>query len=190
MNTMARSAEYDPEEVIQTSVEHFRSLGYTGSSIESLVTATGLNRHSLYGAFGGKEGLFLKALEQYMEQYSLVHLDVFRSEVGLPALEKYFDAVFDQINPNGCLVVNTVLEVEHLPPEFKSAIRSYYRKLSSSFSKAIAEGQAAGEIRADMDPNTLTEWLIRATQGIAVSAKVGFGKKPTSASILGLLKPQ
>lgn len=187
---MPRTVEYDPEEVVRTSVEHFRDRGYSGSSIEALVSATGLNRHSLYGAFGGKEGLFLKALERYMETYSLAHLGVFERKTGLAALTGYFEAVFSQVNPNGCLVVNTVMEVEHLPPEFRRVIRSYYRKLSSSFSKAIAQGQATGEIRADIDADTLAEWLVRAMQGITVSARVGFGRTPSPASLLGLLESQ
>ena len=123
-----------------------------------------------------------------MQDRSLVHLEAFKAETGYAALERYFAAVLEQVDPRGCLVVNTVLEGGTFPPEFKRVIESYYVRLAKCFAAAIRQGQAAGEIRGDLDPADSAEWLVRAIQGLAVSARVGFGRKPTVRSILAFLR--
>ena len=45
----------------------FRTKGFDGSTLDELEQATGLGRGSLYGAFGDKRALFLKALARYLE---------------------------------------------------------------------------------------------------------------------------
>src|SRR5579871_5573106 len=62
---MARPREFDEGEVLDRALATFWEHGYEGTSIDDLVTATGLGRASLYGAFGDKERIFEKVLERY-----------------------------------------------------------------------------------------------------------------------------
>ena len=59
---MGRNRSFDEASVLRQAAEAFLRSGYEGTSIEELVTATGLHRGSLYQAFGSKRGLFLSCL--------------------------------------------------------------------------------------------------------------------------------
>lgn len=61
---MGRNRSYDEDEVLVKCAAQFLQTGYEGTSIDDLVTATGLHRGSLYGAFGSKRGIFLAVLAQ------------------------------------------------------------------------------------------------------------------------------
>src|SRR5256885_13810019 len=60
-----RPRAYDPGEALARAAETFWKAGYAGTSLDDLVEATGMNRPSLYAAFGDKRDLYLKTLEQY-----------------------------------------------------------------------------------------------------------------------------
>lgn len=59
---MARPRSFDTAAVVRQARDAFVAGGYRGTSVEDLLTATGLSRASLYQAFGSKRGLFLAAL--------------------------------------------------------------------------------------------------------------------------------
>lgn len=61
---MARPREFVEALAIDSAARVFCRHGYTATSIEQLVEATGVHRGSLYAAFGSKRGLFLRVLER------------------------------------------------------------------------------------------------------------------------------
>jgi TetR/AcrR family transcriptional repressor of nem operon len=61
---MARPRNFDEDEVIVKVADVFGRLGYNAASIDDLLAATGLQRGSLYKAFGSKRNLFEKVLER------------------------------------------------------------------------------------------------------------------------------
>jgi AcrR family transcriptional regulator len=65
--TVGRSSEFDPDEVLETATELFWEHGFDGISISDLTDATGINRRSLYAAFGSKEELFGRAVRRYLD---------------------------------------------------------------------------------------------------------------------------
>lgn len=65
---MGRSRSFEEGEVVQLAASAFLRSGYEGTSIEELVTATGLHRGSLYQAFGSKRGLFLACLRSALTE--------------------------------------------------------------------------------------------------------------------------
>ena len=62
-----RPRSYDPEQALQQIMEAFWKTGYSGTSLDDLSAATGLNRPSLYAAFGDKRAIYLKALAHYRQ---------------------------------------------------------------------------------------------------------------------------
>ena len=61
-----RPREFDVDDVVRSAMEVFWDRGYAGASLEDLIDGTGLSRGSIYKAFGDKEGLFLAALDAYI----------------------------------------------------------------------------------------------------------------------------
>src|ERR687895_845688 len=62
-----RPREFDQDEALDTALEVFWRQGYEGTSLGELTVAMGINRPSLYAAFGNKEALFRKALDRYVD---------------------------------------------------------------------------------------------------------------------------
>jgi AcrR family transcriptional regulator len=57
-----RPPAYVPEVALARATDAFWSAGYAATSLDELAAATGMNRPSLYGAFGDKHDLYLKTL--------------------------------------------------------------------------------------------------------------------------------
>jgi len=68
---VGRTRSFVESEVVAAARRAFLATGYEGTSVDDLVTATGLHRGSLYGAFGSKRGLFVAALRQALGDASL-----------------------------------------------------------------------------------------------------------------------
>src|SRR5262245_46979857 len=62
-----RPRAYEPETALERATEAFWNAGYAATSLDDLCEATGMNRPSLYGAFGDKRALYLQALDRYAE---------------------------------------------------------------------------------------------------------------------------
>jgi TetR/AcrR family transcriptional repressor of nem operon len=62
---MARPREFDPDTVLERATQVFWAKGFENASLDDLCDATGLNRSSLYAAFGAKRDLYLSALARY-----------------------------------------------------------------------------------------------------------------------------
>lgn len=65
---MARPREFDKADVIALAADLFRRKGYQATSMRDLITHLSLSSSSIYGAFGGKYGLFMAALKHGAEQ--------------------------------------------------------------------------------------------------------------------------
>ncbi len=63
-----RPRSYDPDTALAQAMAVFWNAGYAGTSLDDITAGTGLNRPSLYGAFGDKHALYLQALERYRSQ--------------------------------------------------------------------------------------------------------------------------
>src|SRR3569623_3585959 len=60
-----RPKNYDPEVALDRALEAFWEGGFAATSLDALASATGMNRPSLYAAFGDKQSLYLKAMDRF-----------------------------------------------------------------------------------------------------------------------------
>src|SRR5262245_63511915 len=103
-----RPREFDTEEALDAALEVFWRKGYEGASLPDLTEAMGINRPSLYAAFGNKEELFRRVVARYIEGPGTC----VREALALPTaraaaaalLEATIDIVTDAKNPRGCLL--------------------------------------------------------------------------------------
>src|SRR5579872_7287735 len=72
-----RPRAYDPDAALSRVMETFWKSGYAGTSLDDLAAATGMNRPSLYAAFGDKRALYVKALEHYWRMSAREMREVF-----------------------------------------------------------------------------------------------------------------
>lgn len=65
---MGRPRAFDTDQAVSTAAALFATHGYEGTSVDDLVTATGIHRGSLYKVFGSKRSLHLTALRNHLDQ--------------------------------------------------------------------------------------------------------------------------
>src|SRR5436190_19713060 len=107
---MARPRTYERTDVLRRATDLFARKGYEGAHLAELVEVTGLNRFSLYKEFGGKEGLFQAALDNYLVQLGDLVGVLQREPAGLANVRDFYAMLPGFELPYGCLAVNTIRE--------------------------------------------------------------------------------
>lgn len=181
-----RPRSFDAHEVLQQVQETFWKRGFEGTSIGDLTGATGLNRPSLYGAFGDKHALYLQALQQYREAMHAAGRKILEDAPTLrTALEDIYRAAIriytDDEEARGCFVSSTA------PPEavHDTSIR---RELAASndgfdemFEARIARAQAEGEVCTALPPEEAGRIASAMLHSMSVRARAGASKRALHA---------
>ena len=163
---------------VQLAMNAFWSNGYHGTSLTDLLRATGLSKGSLYAAFGDKRGLFLHALDRYIDE-ALARVD---EELGpgtkaVEGLRKFLNGYVARNSGapgrRGCLVVATAMELAAQDSEVEKRISRFFRAVEAGLQGAIARGKAEGSIAASVDPAPTARLMLSMVEGLRVIAKTG-----------------
>lgn len=168
---MARSKEFDPDVALQKALELFWERGYEATSMADLVARLGVARASIYATFGGKRDLYLKALERYVEQTSVVE-PLSQPGPALPAIRAFLDAyvaecLADELR-RGCMVVNTAVEFGSRDPVVSRQVVASWAGMEAMLAGALVRARAQGEIPEGKDPYALARFLLVLVQGVRV----------------------
>ncbi len=169
---------YNSAEVIDRAKHSFWRTGYEATSISQLLSATGLNRGSLYAEFGDKRGLFLAALKAYDANQRRAFLgDLAANAAPLDAIATAFaaaaEAPKDGHTPAGCLLVNTALEVAPHDPEVRALVNASFAAVERFFAERLQDAQQRDELKAGADPDTTAKALLGLFLGLRVLARSG-----------------
>src|SRR5262245_44852443 len=108
-----RPREFDADEALCKALRVFREKGYEGASLLDLTRAMGINRPSLYAAFGNKEALFRKAVDRYVDEHGAALREALAEPTARRAVERLLRATADALTvprtPRGCLLVQGAL---------------------------------------------------------------------------------
>src|SRR6201995_1544764 len=91
-NRAGRPRAYQPDVALGKALELFRKGGFAATSLDDLSAATGMNRPSLYGAFGDKRELYIKSYQRYRDEARAATADIFREEM---PVRKRVGRIFD-----------------------------------------------------------------------------------------------
>jgi AcrR family transcriptional regulator len=178
---MGRARAFDTDEALDRAMTVFWSKGYEGTSLSDLTEAMGINRPSLYAAYGNKEELFRKALERYGEGPSSYEREALAQptarDVAEGLLRGAADVQTDPGTPAGCLAtLGTTYCADDSSPVGKVLIASRlagHAAIRERFERARAEG----DLPAHADPKALTHYIGTVVCGMAVLAASGATKK-------------
>ena len=110
---MGRRRSFNTEQALDSALRLFWRKGYEGTSLSDLTKAMGINRPSLYSAFGNKEALFRKALDRYAEGPAGYFSEALKKPTARAVVEGVMrgaiDLLTDPRNPPGCLIVQGAL---------------------------------------------------------------------------------
>jgi len=173
---MARSKDFDEDEVLNKAVNLFWLKGYNGTSMQDLVDGLGISRSSLYDTYGDKHTLFIRALESYQSAASGKVCGIINSQE--PAKEtirqllEYITAeLLDDKTHKGCFMVNAEVEVAPHDEEVSKMICENDQQVEDAFYLVIKNGQESGEITNQQDARALARFIFNAVKGIRVTAK-------------------
>jgi len=172
---MVRTKQLDKHAALDEAMQLFWERGYHATSIQDLVDRLGVNRQSLYDTFGGKDQLFLSALERYREiQATPVRRLLEREGPALAVLREFLHAFADNLlsgDFKGCFMANTITELAGHDPAVTQACAANARQIEGALSGLLVRAQQAGEIPADSSPLQLGRFLMNTMNGLAVTAK-------------------
>lgn len=175
---MARNKSFDPDTALGKAMQLFWRQGYEATSIDDLVRVMGINRASLYGTFGDKHDLFLKALDRYIATVLEPRLAAVEQAPSATAAIRGLLAelaAFAAGDPQrrGCLVVNATCELGSRDPAVAARLRAQAEALEARLAGLLARAQQSGEIAADSAPQSLARSLATMIDGVRVRSKLG-----------------
>lgn len=174
---MARPKAFDENAVLDKAVEVFWAKGYESTSIQDLIDAMGIQRGSLYSAFGSKQQLFLKSLNRYGTVVVENLLEILESKPSpIESIEFFFAQLIDHLLTAGplrsCLVTNSAIERGLRDEETTQQVLQLLKKIEKGFYRTLEKAQKKGEIAADLDLNSIANYLTSSMQGLLVMGKI------------------
>ena len=175
-----RPRAYDPQAALRRASDAFWKTGYSGTSLDEISAATGMNRPSLYAAFGDKHALYLKALDQYW-QLAFVAMREALADDGR-ALDEALMRVYDgQLSiyfsgdghPRGCFAIGTATTEAVEDPEIRSALADGLHMLDGDLEARLRTARETGELKDDADPAALAVLASATLHTIAIRARAG-----------------
>jgi TetR/AcrR family transcriptional regulator, transcriptional repressor for nem operon len=153
---MSRPREFDETAALEAAMDCFWRRGYEATSLRDLTTSMGLTAPSLYNAFGGKQELFSRALERYLDRTTRDRLR--RLEQSLApkaALHRFFAEIIEHSisdrQRKGRLLVNSALEIAPHDAECRAVIAEQFTDIEAFFRRCVLKTQADATVSSDVD---------------------------------------
>lgn len=172
---MARPREFDDVAVLDRAVDCFWARGFAATSIRELSDEMGISGPSLYNAFGDKHGLFVQAIERYLDRTLRERVGRLDTATPMDAVRAFFSEVVKRAlgdpDRRGCFLLNVALERAN-DPALGDSIAGYLGELETFFRRKIAAGQADGTISTHRSATDLSRMLLGVILGLRVIARV------------------
>jgi AcrR family transcriptional regulator len=174
---IGRPRAFDIDEALDRAMKVFWQKGYEGASLPDLTKAMGINRPSLYAAFGNKEALFRKAIDRYVAGPACHVKEAFKEPTARRVVERLLygsiDLITDSRNPCGCFMVQSALACgdtsDVIRQELVKRRAASEAALRERFERAVSEG----DLPPGSDPADLARYVATLMHGMAVQAAGG-----------------
>jgi AcrR family transcriptional regulator len=183
-----RPRQFDDTEALEAAMQVFWRNGFRGASMAELTAAMGINKPSLYAAFGSKEELYLKALEHYGVTRAAAHAEILEADVPLrEAMTTFLKTAIqrncDKTQPGGCYVVNALADcgTESTPELVAEATQAAFRATHALLKTRFQRAKLEGELPGDADIAALAGFFCAVLTGMSVMARNGSGKQALMA---------
>lgn len=176
-----RHRSFDKDFALEKAMLVFWKNGYPGTSLTDLTTAMGINKPSLYAAFGNKETLFNQALAFYLTKHGQYHSELLLvSDLPLKARVKNYllsiaKMLTDTNSPKGCFICLSTSEMAGscLPDNTVDEIKGINQQTLMFLADFIEKEKKAGNLCEDVDVKAMANYLLTLQFGLAVAARNG-----------------
>ena len=174
---MGRPRGFDESAALEAAMRVFWEKSYEGATLSDLTSAMGINRSSMYAAFGDKEALFRRAMERYREG----PMRYIRDALDKPVLR---DTVADLLqgtvrflsqpgHPRGCLSVQAALACGVDAEPIQQAMVEWRKATEEAMRKRFVKAQRAGGLPKDISPADFARLIATVMAGLVVQAVNG-----------------
>jgi AcrR family transcriptional regulator len=174
---LGRPRAFDIEKALERALRVFWEKGYEGSSLSDLTEAMGINRPSLYAAFGNKEALFRKALDRYVERTMVFVRDAINEPTAGGVAERLLRSAADMVtnphDPPGCLTVRGALSSGEEADLIRLELALRRSEGEALIRKRFEQAKRDGELPPGDNPADLARYLATVYQGMSVQAAGG-----------------
>ena len=180
--TAGRKRGFDKEEALDKAMRVFWENGYAGTSISQLTSTLGINKPSLYAAFGNKEQLFSTAMERYLNEYFGPNVRCLTDSPDKPLRERIkaflhgvIDTVTDPDSPKGCLFVRSSVECggAAIPSETTSSLLDLGLGSEMALTNMLEAERLRGQLPESTNVKDTAGYLLSVMYGLAVLARRG-----------------
>ena len=190
---VGRQREFDEQVALDAAMKVFWKNGYSGTSLTDLTQAMGINKPSLYAAFGNKEALFIRSLTHYVEKHGYPHAEKLKAENAplserLKAfLESITEMLCDPALPGGCFVAETTSESggQCLPEAAAQVVSKINHQSRTFFVDFFRQEAMAGNLIDTNSVDVFADYLMTLQYGLAVMARNG-AEKDALIRVIGL----
>jgi TetR/AcrR family transcriptional regulator, transcriptional repressor for nem operon len=170
-----RPREFDHDDVLRIAFDQFWRKGVRGTSLSDIARDAGVQRGSLYNAFGSKEALFLSAYERYSSEYLTSIRKTLGSGTLRERLTKFFDVTIKNMcsgsPPRGCPTTRGLMELgsvegEGLDENARKSFADLVERITGLVQDALSQGIKRGEFNGAPDIAALH--IVAVTRGLAV----------------------
>lgn len=172
-----RPRSFDPDEVLDRARAVFWNLGYAATSLDDLAAATGLNRPSLYAAFGDKHALYLAALERSRREATVAIGAALQAEAPLRALlGLIFDRAVEvyrtgEAGQRGCFLIGTAVTQAVDDAEARAVLARYIAETDRLFTERFTRDR--DQLATGVTPEAAGPMASGTFHTLAVRARTG-----------------
>ena len=161
---MPRQREFDPSKTLQTAIELFWEKGYYDSSVDEVVKRSGVAKYGIYGTFGTKRELFLKALNRYAgDRLGDIQKPIRKPNASLPEIRAFFRQAPKMLTLDsarrGCLICNTGVELGKRDAEIYAFVNDFFSDIARVMQSCLERSIVKGQIEAPEDVADLATYL-------------------------------
>lgn len=192
---MAGVRQFDESQALDKALAVFWKKGYLNTTMQDLAAATGVQRGSLYHAYGDKDTLFLKVFDVYRERYvgrmreALDQPDLYK------ALHSFFGVAIKSMRTGmptrGCLSTKTAVGVEDMDEPLRKAIRDVLDEIEAALHERFSREDSQSQMA--LEPRQAARLIVTMTRGLVVLERVYQQEKrlrEMADTIIGMLLPQ
>jgi AcrR family transcriptional regulator len=178
---VGRPRGFNTDQVLESALKVFWRKGYEGTTLPDLTKAMGINRPSLYAAFGNKEALFRKVLDRYAEGPAAYVREALEEPTARRVAERLLlgavDLVTNPRHPGGCLVVNGALACGDEAQSIRRELIAHRIKREAALKRRLQRAKSEGDLPATANPADLARYITTIVQGLAIQAASGATRK-------------
>ncbi|MGD8832374.1 MAG: TetR/AcrR family transcriptional regulator [Pseudomonadales bacterium] len=151
-----RPRQYDEDSALQAAGEVFWVKGFSAASLDDLSAAMGMNRPSIYRAFGDKEAIYRKALLQFRRgmEAAFARTMLAESDIRKALARFYREALATYTSgqqPRGCMVMSTAVAAATCHPEIQADLLTVIRDLDHKIALRLEQARDAGQLEPSFD---------------------------------------